>query len=103
MMRLSLRHPHTGELDPLNPAVRAFLDGYRGERDLPDSTLDELPLMLLWHDLTSFGLLLRVLDLPDDEPVPEWLDRLRDQLLQLVDEYRNRFVATVAPPAAHRT
>jgi len=94
-----LRDPDSGQLDPDGPAVGAFLDGYRGERSLPEGAVEAIPLLLLLHDLTAFGLLLRICDLPVGEPVPDWLSRLDATLHGMLREYRDRFATAVVPAA----
>ena len=69
----------------------AFLSGYRSVRDLPDRSLELLPVLIRAHNLYWFARLHRATAeaAPPDEP--EWAHRLRLRLLDVVDTYRLGF------------
>jgi Ser/Thr protein kinase RdoA (MazF antagonist) len=74
-------------------ALLAFIDGYRTRCDVAQADLRLIPLFLQMHNVITFGKLLRTLDIPGDEPVPEWLGVLQQKLVRKLEFYRERFAA----------
>jgi hypothetical protein len=44
------------------------------------------------HNIMTFAKLLKTLDVAEDEPNPQWLDRLRQKLIGKLNFYREQFV-----------
>lgn len=92
-----LRDPETGHLDPHQPAVRDFLQGYRTQHPVADPDLARIPLFLRLHDLTTFAGLLHALDLSQADASPDWLVTLRRKLTRKLDSYRCQFTTESEP------
>ncbi len=78
-------------IDLMDPRLRAFVEGYRSGRPLPESDLRLLPLFMRAHNLYWFARLHRsVADgvVPGEE---QWTTDLRDKLVSTMDGYREGF------------
>jgi Ser/Thr protein kinase RdoA (MazF antagonist) len=72
--------------------LHAFIDGYRVNYAVAEEDIRRIPLYLQMHNIMTFAKLLKTLDIAEDEPNPQWLDRLRHKLIGKLDFYREQFV-----------
>lgn len=65
---------------------QSFIDGYKKETTLNLGLLQELSLFMRMHNLVTFAILLRSVDIDESVDRPEWLIGLREKLLGKIDQ-----------------
>ncbi len=83
-----------GPIDYADPRLQSFLAGYRGQAELNEQLLAQLPNFLRLHQLYFYGRISRALDLPRDNHVPQWLERLSAKLASGLDAYKDALRAS---------
>jgi Ser/Thr protein kinase RdoA (MazF antagonist) len=76
---------------PNNEEYQQFIVGYRSETSINDSLLNEIPLFIRLHNLITFAILTRTLDIPDSSNYPEWLLNLRAKLVDMREKLGSSF------------
>lgn len=71
--------------------VQQFLAGYRSIKPLDEFYIERIPLFRKFADLYTFARLLRSVEGMDEEQSPEWALTLRDKLLRICDQTRERY------------
>lgn len=80
----------------------AFLQGYRTSSPLSEGDLAHIPLFVQMHNLMTFARLLSTLDVAEGDPVPEWLEAVRQRLIDKVASYRTGFERAHSPDGSGR-
>ncbi|MDQ0116038.1 GNAT family N-acetyltransferase [Paenibacillus harenae] len=75
--------------------VQQFLAGYRSIKPLDEFYIDRIPLFRKFADLYTFARLLRSVEGMDETQSPEWAITLRDKLLRICDQIRERHCPAV--------
>lgn len=83
----ALRDLFEDGVDPRNQLFQEFIAGYGEHHPIDGELLAQLPEFLKLHQLVLFGRLSRALDLPANQEVPEWLQKLNAKLQSRVDRY----------------
>ncbi|WP_337100366.1 GNAT family N-acetyltransferase [Paenibacillus sp. YIM B09110] len=68
-----------------------FLAGYRSIKPLDEFYIERIPLFQKFSDLYSFARLLRSIEGMDEARSPEWATALRDKLLRICGQIRDRY------------
>lgn len=84
-----------GELDDVpedrrEEMRRAFLDGYRSEKDFPEEAEAMLPWFARYNDLLTYVKLLRAMEGSDIPDAPDWYRELCGKLTNWCERYRER-------------
>lgn len=83
-------------IDLDQPAVAAFVAGYRTQYALAAADLARLPLFMLLHHLITFARIKRALGRGAVADAPAWLTQLRQKLHGKLERYRAEFAAPAA-------
>jgi Ser/Thr protein kinase RdoA (MazF antagonist) len=73
--------------DPDDPRFMAFIEGYRGVKDIPDEELERIPVFIRLHNLYMYS---RIQWAYEDEPgqdEPDWVVRFRGKLVSKNESY----------------
>lgn len=87
----ALRDLFEDEVDLNNQLFQSFIEGYQKETELDLELLQELSRFMRMHNLVTFAILLRSVDIDESEDYPEWLIGLREKLSGYIDQYRASF------------
>lgn len=82
-----------GNIDWESTQLQTFLEGYRAVNAVSADALEHLPVFLDMHNLFTFATLLKTLDIPESEVVPDWLSGLQHTLIDKLDFYRDLFAS----------
>ena len=72
----ALADPLDSGLSTTDAPIAAFLDGYRDQRPLPDTSMASLPDFRLLARLIDYASLLHAVDMPEDDADVDWLRAL---------------------------
>jgi Ser/Thr protein kinase RdoA (MazF antagonist) len=81
------------KLDLESAPFRAFISGYRTEKDISPEDIQLLPVFLRLHHVMAFAKLLRSLENDDQSDEPAWAAALRNKLELKIQAYRDEFIA----------
>jgi len=97
-----LRDLYDDRADRINlvdPAIEAFLHGYRQQRVIADEEIARIPLFARLHHLVTCAKLLRSLEDGPQPAEPSWMPGLRKKLQQVLQRYRETFAVLATAPA----
>jgi Ser/Thr protein kinase RdoA (MazF antagonist) len=78
-------------IDLTSNRMRAFMQGYRSERELTPEALMRLPLFARLHNLIMCAKLYRSLGSGPDCPEPKWTTSLREKCRRKIGSFNNQF------------
>lgn len=84
----ALRQLSEQDVDLENPFIQSFISGYTAETELDFGLLKEIKWFMRMHCLVSFAILLQTVDLPNAPDDPDWLQELKEDLLEHIEDYR---------------
>lgn len=87
----ALRDLFNGDVDLSNQSFQLFLKGYRSKMHVTDGEIDAIPMFLRFHNLITFGDLLRTVDVENDLNNPQWITTLHKKLESKMNDYRDGF------------
>lgn len=87
----ALRDVFNGDVDLSNNSFQLFLKGYRSKMHVADKEIDAIPMYLRFHNLITFGDLLRTVDVENDLNNPQWITTLHKKLESKMNDYRDGF------------
>lgn len=87
----ALRDLFEDSIDLTNSDFQEFVKGYESEFKIDKELLNDLSWFMRFHNLLSFTILLRSIDILELTKYPSWLLGLRKKLSGIVDNYRNHF------------
>jgi Ser/Thr protein kinase RdoA (MazF antagonist) len=81
----ALRDLFAGEAGPVDPAIDAFVEGYRSYRQVSEDMLATVPFFVRLAELVGYGRIQRSLDLYPGDEHPDWLHDLYRRLKRMAN------------------